>query len=477
MAEPIVFPGEHQSNAAREVIARHEPHGLRTFTPSQAVLARAAGPFVFTPEGRRLWDYTSGVLVANLGHNPAGWWQRVCELMGWVREHAKPPAEGGDAAAQEYLPAAPLTAYNAITPLEVQAVEALLRVARRTPCGEKLDGVMWAASGSEAVQKALWACLRRDRERPIILATRHGFHGKKGLAGAVTGTEHDPERDPRVRFIAFPREEIDDVSKQAELDLQPYAAELDAVWQELGRRIGTLITEPYLGGGGSYHPPSAYLQLLQRFCDEHDVLLVLDEVQSNFGRTGAMFAFEKHGLRPDFVTLGKGLGNGVPVSAVLGRMDLMELLDYGELSDTWSAHPLGCAAVVATIEQFERDNVLQHVSRLTPVFVEGLDRLKQTGLIAKVRGEGLVFGIEAAPFAGRTAEQVAVEIVRAAYLGEPGGDGVHLLGPLAGRVLRISPPMTITLEQAEDSLGVLQRVLRALAERLVAEPQPTAASG
>jgi 4-aminobutyrate aminotransferase-like enzyme len=325
---------------------------------------------------------------------------------------------------------------------------------------------MWAASGSEAVQKALWACLHRDETRDLIVATRYGFHGKKGLAGAVTGCETDRDRDPRVRFVSFPREECDDVSKAGhEFDATRYAAELDALWKEHGRRLNCLITEPYLGGGGSYHPPAAYHRLLQDWCRQHDILLIFDEVQSNFGRTGLMYAFEKYSVEPDFVCLGKGLGNGVPVSAAVGRADIMASLTYGEASDTWSANPLGCAAVLATLDEFESTDVLAHARELSRVFLAGLNQLKHTGAVAKVRGEGLVFGIECAPLGARTPRDVAIDIVRECYLGRDGGDGIHLLGPLAGTVIRISPPMTMTFDEADHSLALLQELAQRAAER------------
>jgi 4-aminobutyrate aminotransferase-like enzyme len=462
MQTPIQFAGETHSNQIRTTIAMQEPVALRTFTPSQGVLARSAGVFHFTPEGRRLYDYTSGVLVANLGHNPRRWLQRFAHYMAWT-----PELIGGELAAEgEYGEAVTMTAYNAITPVEAESVKRLVKNVQSWPGGRRLDTVMWAASGSEAIQKALWACLHRDPARDLILATRYGFHGKKGLAGAVTGSEADPERDPRVKFISFPRQEVDDVSKYGQsLDLGPYEAELEALWKEHGSRINCLITEPYLGGGGSYHVPAAYHQMLRRFCDAHDILLILDEVQANFGRTGRMFAFEACGIEPDFVVLGKGLGNGVPVSAVVGRGDVMASLKYGEASDTWSANPLGCAAVLATLDEFETTDVLARTRELTPVFFAGLNRLKETGLIAKVRGEGMVFGIECAAGLGLDSRHVAVEIVKAAYLGEPGGDGIHLLGPLAGNVIRISPPNVITRAQAIASLGLLHRVISRLAGR------------
>ena len=466
MTSPISFPGEDQSNAVRRTIARQEPQALRTFTPSQLVLARSEGVFHFTPEGRRLYDYSSGVLVANLGHNPLRWMQRFAAYMGWSAELL---SGGGIASSQadQFFSAVALTAYNAITPVEALAVERLVKNVQSWPGGGRLDTVMWAASGSEAIQKALWACLHRDTARDWIVATRYGFHGKKGLAGAVTGSESDHDRDPRVKFISFPMQEVDDVSKYGQpCDLAKYAAELEQLHRQCGRRINCLITEPYLGGGGSYHPPAAYLQLLQAFCREHDILFILDEVQANFGRTGRMFAFEKYGLEPDFVVLGKGLGNGVPVSAVVGRGDVMAHLKYGEASDTWSANPLGCAAVLATLDEFETTPVLEHTRALTPMFFEALCRLKETGLVKKVRGEGLVFGIECADCEKLTSQEVAVEIVKAAYVGTDGGDGIHLLGPLAGNVIRISPPHVISEQQSRDSLELLCGVITKLAQRL-----------
>ncbi len=460
MPEPIQFPNEDQSNATRQTIATKEPFALRTFTPSQAVLAKSAGVFHWTPEGRRLYDYSSGVLVANLGHNPTRWMNRLAEYLGWKPAHLASYDEG-------YFEAVSLTAYNALTEVEANAVQRLIKSVSSAPGGGRLDSVMWAASGSEAIQKALWSCLHLHPEREIILATRYGFHGKKGLAGAVTGSETDADRDPRVKFIGFPREEIDDLARLEEpVDLSQYKAELDAVWNEHGSKINCLITEPYLGGGGSYHPPSEYLQLLQNFCREHDILFILDEVQSNFGRTGKMYAFEKYGIEPDLVCLGKGLGNGIPVSAVVGRGDVMASLKYGEASDTWSANPLSCAAVLATLDEFETTDVLSRTEKLFGVYREGLNRLKKTGVITKVRGEGLVFGIECGPVGEHAPSAVANAIVKRCYLGKENGDGIHLLGALADKVLRISPPMTITDEEAAASLNLLFEFIQDVAQTL-----------
>ena len=464
MPTPIHFPAETQSNAVRDVITQKEPLALRTFTPSQAVLSKSAGVFHWTPEGRRLYDYSSGVLVANLGHNPKRWLQRFAGYMGWKPEDFG----GGPASSDEYVSAVAMTAYNAVTEVEAEAVKRLLKNVQSFPGSKRLDTVMWAASGSEAVQKALWACLHRDETRDIILATRYGFHGKKGLAGAVTGSEKDRDRDPRVKFIAFPMDEVDDVSRYGEpVDLSKYEAELEALWNQYGKKINCLITEPYLGGGGSFHPPKEYHQLLQKFCRAHDVMFILDEVQANFGRTGCMYAFEKYGIEPDFDVMGKGLGNGVPVAAVVGRGDVMSCLKYGEASDTWSANPISSAAVLATLDEFEQNDVMGNTRRMSDLFLEELPKLKETPLITKVRGEGMVFGIECAAVNGMSANEVANKIVEACYVGE-GGDGIHLLGALAGKVIRVSPPQTITEAEARHSLKLLQKIVGKLADKLCA---------
>ncbi len=458
------LPNESTSNQVRARAAGVEPRALRTYTPTQAVLARSAGIFHWTPEGRRLYDFTSGVLVANLGHNHVSWMQRFTRYMGW-RDFDR--QEG------RYFSAAPLTAYNALTPLDVDASQRLAELLQSRPGGKRLQQVMWAASGSEAIQKALWAALAHDRTRDVILATRYGFHGKKGLAGAVTGSETDRDRDPRVRFVSFPMSECDDVSRRGQpFDPVPYRRELEALWHQFGHRLSVLITEPYLGGGGSYHPPAAYLQLLQDFCREHDLVFILDEVQSNFGRTGDLFAFETYGLEPDIVVLGKGLGNGVPVAAAVGRSDLLGSLDYGEGSDTWSANPLCCAAVLATLDEFAAGDVLAHSRRSSAVVEEGLLRLKELPFIAHVRGEkgGMVWGVETCDHAGRPAAEWANAFVLACYRGVDGrGDGIHLLGPLSKKVIRIAPPLVMTEEEARAALDLMYRSLA-----LLARESPTA---
>lgn len=483
---PIEFPGEEQSNEVRSTISHLEPRALRTYTPTQAVLARSAGIWHWTPEGRRLYDYTSGVLVANLGHNPRAWLERLWGYLGWstrsIDAHAPhlEPSSGARDGEGPWTAAVPLTAYNAITPIEAEAVRRLLANLHTRPGGKRLEQVFWAASGSEAVQKALWATLARDPGRDIILATRDGFHGKKGLAGACTGRETDPERDPRIRFISFPVAESMDVDlRGAAFDPTPYERELTALKGEFGGRLSCIITEPYLGGAGSFHPPAEYLQLLERFCRNNDLVFILDEVQSNFGRTGRMYAFETYGIEPDIVVLGKGMGNGAPVAAAAGRRDVLESLDYGAGSDTYSANPFCCAAVLATLDLFESDafDVLGHGQQISRIVEQGLLALKDVPFVTHVRGEGMVWGVEVGAYGELSDREVAVACVRACYLGDEQGNAIHLMGPLAGNVLRISPPMIIGESDARASLECLGRIFRSLAEELAEKGTTSLASG
>jgi 4-aminobutyrate aminotransferase-like enzyme len=456
--EFIQHPGEELSNETRCSLAQVEPRSLRTFTPSLAVIAHSAGCYHWTLEGRRLLDMSSGVLVSNLGHNPARWWKRVVDYL-QVSSIPEAPAFG------DYLRAAPLTAYNAVSPLEVEASRRLVEVLQSQPGGGRMSQVMWAASGSEAVQKAIWASLRWGNGRDKIIATRHGFHGKKGLAGAVTGSESDSERDARVRFVSFPREECVNVSRRAEpIDLSVYRSELAKLSDEIGDSVCCLITEPYLGGGGSYHPQPEYLQLLQQFCRDHNALFILDEIQANFGRTGPLFAFTRYGVEPDIVCLGKGLGNGVPVSAAVGSHDVIDILNYGEGSDTWSANPLSCAGVLATLDEFAADDVISMGGEVSAALHTGLHKLLDTGVIANVRGEGCVWGIECQAVGKRSAEEIANACVHAAYVGDDQGFALHLLGPLAGKVIRISPPLTTPIEDLREHLDALARIFTQVAQ-------------
>ncbi|HQW30375.1 MAG TPA: aminotransferase class III-fold pyridoxal phosphate-dependent enzyme, partial [Verrucomicrobiales bacterium] len=151
--------------------------------------------------------------------------------------------------------------------------------------------------------------------------------------------------------------------------------------------------------------------------------------------------------------------NGMPVDAVVGRADVFARMSFGDGSDTWSGHPMGCAAVLATLDEFEQTDVLEQGKRLSVAIEECLLKLTELPAIRAVRGEGTVWGMECEGAGGMTAEQVAQEIVRLCYLGDAEGRGVHLLGPLAGKVIRVAPPLTMPVAELREYFDVVHRIV------------------
>lgn len=413
METTIQHEGEPLGNAVRRRLDAVLGKGQRTYTPSQLVVAKAKGCHIWTVDGRKLIDFTSGVLVVNLGHAHPEFERRY----------------------RAYCRKLPRNAYNMVAPVEVEAAERLIK-SMNYPKAQK---VLWAASGSEGIQKAMWCALHRHPERPYMVATRGGFHGKKGLAGDVTG-ESSP--NPNVLFVSFPMYE--------EKPPAFYQQELDALAETYRGRIALLITEPYLGAKGSFHPPKWYHQLLQAWCEKHDIAFILDEVQSCHGRTGEMYAFQTYGIQPDLVVLGKGVANGEPAAAAVGRADLIDTLDYGEASDTYSGNPRACAAICATFDVFKKERIVRHARKMGTRMQRRLNGLiGRFPFVKAVRGEGLVYGVEIVDDA--TANQCVLE----AYLGT-GRKGVHFLGPLAGKVLRVSPPLIITKSELDEAFAIIE---------------------
>ena len=183
-------------------------------------------------------------------------------------------------------------------------------------------------------------------------------------------------------------------------------------------------------------------------------MFILDEVQSNFGRTGDCSPTRPTAWSPTSWCWARDWATACRWRRRSGRADLFASLDYGEGSDTWSANPLCCAAVLATLDEFAARDVLGPCRRASAMIEEGLVRLKELPFVANVRGEkgGMVWGVETRDHAGRTAAEWANAVVLACYRGE-GGDGIHLLGPLAKKVIRIAPPLVITEDEARRRWG------------------------
>ncbi|MCZ6676583.1 MAG: aspartate aminotransferase family protein [Candidatus Poribacteria bacterium] len=435
ITSPVQIENEPQSNESRRLAAEFISKGHKTYTPTQLVIQHAQGVYLWNPEERRFIDFTSGVLVANLGHDHPYFEERY----------------------RRYVKGLPRTAYNTLTELEVRAARRLIE----NLDNEKMQCVLWADSGATGVIKAIQAAQRHQPDKHIILATRSGFHSTKGLAGNVTGEQ---SRNPNVRWLSFPM--VMDKGQASNLEWSPavlipkVVAELDALKREYPDQICMLITEPYLGARGAFHPPKSYLRQLNDWCNENGVTFILDEVQSCHGRTGSMYAFQTYGLDPDLVVLGKGLGNGEPVTAVAGRADILDALDYGEAHDSYSGNPRACAAILAVLDTFEKCPILENCRQMSAIIEEGLYRLTADFEFATyVRGEGLVWGLEVDSYGGKTAGEIANECVLECYR-----HGLHLMAPLAGNVLRIAPPLVITESEAKAGLQLMYQAFEQIAK-------------
>ena len=411
----IRHENEPRGNAVRHLVNTLVGIGQNTYTPTQVAVAKARGCSLWTVDGRKLIDFTSGVLVQNLGYNHPKFEKY------WML----------------YRKGLPVNAYNMVSEVFAKASKQVIRSMRSNPNAQKM---LWAASGSEGIQKAMWTALHRYPERAIMVATRHGFHGKKGLAADVTG-EASP--NPNVRFISFPM----NTNHPPEF----YQEELDALQKDYPGKIALLITEPYLGSKGSYHPPAWYHQMLQCWCNKNDIPFIFDEVQSCFGRTANMYAYETYQVTPDLVVLGKGFANGEPAAAVVGRADLIDALNYSEASDTYSASIPACAAVCATLDVFKEDAVVKTARKNAKKLNYNLRTLAgKFSFIKEIRGEGMVYGIEIKD--AETANRCVLEAYRASEK-----KGVHFLGPLAEKVLRVSPPLIITEEEINVAFALLEK--------------------
>ena len=214
--------------------------------------------------------------------------------------------------------------------------------------------------------------------------------------------------------------------------------------------LAALVVEPIQGRGGAVIPPKGYLRALRELCARRGILLVVDEIYTGFGRTGTMFAIEREDIVPDILCIGKALGNGFPISATIGRADVMAAWppSSGEAlhTATFLGHPIGCAAALATLDEFER---LQLVSRAKRVGSEMASRLQtwhRYPQVTRVRGRGMLFGI-----VFETAATAATVVNRALAAGV-----IVLQSGSDGSVVTVAPPLTIETEQLDTALGTLE---------------------
>ena len=429
------LPGP-QGRRALELAARYEPRSMSE--QAAVVWARAEGVWVEDVDGNTFLDMTSGVLVANVGHSHP-------ELVAVMRDQADKVVNCYD------FP-------NAYRPL---LAEKLVEI---TP--PNLDKAFILTTGSEATEAAIKVA-RKATGRYEIVAFHGAFHGRTmgalSLGGKRSGAGNRGFGPylPGVVHAPFPYQYRCTWCRGGPCSMACFDYFQEVIDCETEHNIAAVITETYQGGAGSIIPPVEWMQALERWCREHDVLLIIDEVQASFGRTGTLFGFEQYGLTPNLLCLGKGISSGLPVAALLGESRIMDSLGPGTMSSTHGGNPFGARVALANIEIILRDRLWENAARIGSLLLEGCRALQaRYPWIGDVRGQGLVLGMELVdPATG------APDAARAAALVQAAAErGLLLIAPIGlhGNVLRIAPPLIITAEQAELALRLLAETCRAL---------------
>ncbi len=410
---------------SEELMARRRsavPAGVGTTLP--VFVTRAAGGIVEDVDGNRLIDFGSGISVTNVGNSA-------------------PRVRAAVAAQLERFThlcfqVTPYLGY-------VEVCEALNRL---TP-GDHEKRSFLVNSGAEAVENAVKVA-RYATGRQAVVAFDHGFHGRTQLAMTLTGKAM-PYKSGFGPFApeVYRARYSDPFRGQGQL-----AETLGFLETTVGAaNVACIVVEPIAGEGGFVVPAPGWLAGLADWCRANGALLVADEVQSGFGRTGAWYACEHEGVVPDLVTTAKSLGGGLPIGAVTGRAEIMESVHPGGLGGTFGGNPLACAAALAAIETIEADGLLERANRIGGVMTDALEALARSHqAVGDVRGRGAMVAMELVGTDGLTPDKAAAGRVAAACHAQ----GLLVLtAGTQGNVLRLLPSLVIPDDLLEEGLGIL----------------------
>lgn len=346
---------------------RNMPRGVVTAHP--VVAARAEGAYLWDVEGRRYLDFVGGIGVLNVGHNHP----RVV------------------AAVTEQLTRISHTAF------QVAAYEPYIVLAERlnrlVGKGKPYKSIL-LTSGAEAVENAI-KIARGYTNRPGVIAFRGGFHGRTLLGVSLTGMSQPNKQNfgpfaGEIHHAPYP-----DAYRGVTVDAALAALDEIFATQIAPDRVAAIIIEPVQGDGGFLPAPPAFMQALRKLTERHGIVLITDEIQTGFGRTGTLFGFEHSGVEPDLVTVAKSLAGGLPLSGVVGKAEIMDAPLPGGLGGTYGGNALACAAALGVLDAFEQDGLLARAEALGRQLGAGLERLAAAyPAIGTVRGIGFMRAIE-----------------------------------------------------------------------------------
>ena len=421
--------------------ARYLPKNFASAMPFR--ISRAQGASVWDTDGKHYYDFVGGIGVLNLGHNHP-------KVVAAIKNQA-----------DAFLH----------TCFQVLGYDVYIELAKQLSERVQLSGdakAIFFNSGAEAVENAI-KFAKAYTGRHAVIAFSNAFHGRTLLTMTLTGKEQPYKHGfgpyaPEVYRARYP------YSYRCPRQQCPSTGHACSCAQEVEElfktsiapdKVAAIILEPVIGEGGFMAAPKEFIQDLRRICDEHGILLIADEVQSGFGRTGTMFAIEQSGVKPDLMVIAKSMADGLPISGVLGRADILDSVHAGGVGGTYGGNPLACAAALAVLEAFDEEDILARSQALGEKLWQHFQGLQaQYPAIAEVRGLGAMIAMEFVrdPQQG-TPDPASVDRI----IKEAQQRGLMLIkAGQYGNVLRCLVPLVISDDDLSKALAILDDAVAAV---------------
>ncbi len=414
-----------------EQFDKYEPRSMQGQPP--LIWDRAEGFQVYDKWGNMWLDWSSGVLITNAGHSHP----KIMQAL------------------QNQLDKKLISTYVFHHESRAELVKLLVENA---PDG--LDKVFLLTTGAEATENTIklartYGIQKYGKDKNVIVSFSNSFHGRTLGAQLAGGTPalKDWIVNPDKDFINVP---FPDGFFQENISFDVFLKAL-ADQGINPKDVAGVITESYQGAG-PFFMPNDYAKKLETFCRENDALMIYDEVQAGFGRSGKWFTFEHYGVKPDLIACGKGISSSLPIAAVIGRNDVMDLYAPGSMTSTHSGSPLPAASAVANIKALLEEKMTENAADLEPLLMEGLRGIqrKHPAQVGFVSGKGLVAGLQIVkPNTKDGDTETAYRINERCFQ-----KGLLMFAPVGvgGRCIKISPPLNITKEALKEGLQVLKDV-------------------
>lgn len=389
-----------------EIFAKDKSDYLPVFARYNIVLDHGDGPYVYDTKGKKYIDFLAGIAVNVVGHN------------------YKPVVDAVSKQASKMIHCSNLY----YTEVQVEAAEKLKKLSG-------MDKVFFGNSGAEANEGAIKLARKYatniDPEKIQIISALHSFHGRTLATLTATGQDHYHHG-----FGPLP----------AGFDYVPYN-DIQALEAKMSDKTCAVMLEAIQGEGGVHVPDPDYLPKVRALCDKYNAVLIFDEVQCGMGRTGTFFGCQQFGVKPDIVTLAKGLAGGVPIGAFMATDKVASAFHAGDHGSTFGGNPLACAAACVVLDALIDGNLMENAKEIGAYLQSKFEeyKAKYPNLIKEVRGRGLILGMELT----RPGREIANECL----------DYGAIINCTAGNVLRFVPPLNITKAHVDELISVLDKVL------------------